>query len=673
MSPLKISRRFDMPLNLRHAKALYGRKSIVGNPQLDGAGAVLGGNGVSQAEIHDQLTGLAARSIATEDLSDYVENRDPWKVRIPRVGRTALERLVKKIRDRRAVLSKLADADLPLRARLDMVRLGRELTPIELNDHREEEEAKRLDAFHREQAMRGRRRIINTLTRLKHCHIVRTENTERVKAEVRIMYAEYCSLYYRYYVDARTLPYGVSITDILGDDICTDLSAACEHPVRSQIKQITNQIVGLFYTIEIAATMGVPNQCKFSDLLPLMPTSAPPLAFLTGYAEGKRVRYGNLEDMPHFLGGGQTKGGKSNEMHVMACTLIARNSPDDLRMLMIDLKFNGIEMGRYKGIPHMVAKHDISAPGSFVEQVPDGIAKTPEDAIYVLRWLLAESNRRGKMFAKEELQNLRQWNRKHPNRKLPYLVLINDELALLRVDQKHGKESYNLIQEIISTARAAGISFVTFTQSSTNRVIDEFIKINLPGRMCFSVPDVSSSVLFVGDGSAINLMPAGRAIYKHGTEKYLVQTPLIEPKDISEIVANARLGKKTGHLTSRPVIPEEIISWSIEHNESRLTVRDVYARFGGELQRIDLHSVESILQEMEGQTYVVDEKMYQILPGIGRKPRIVVHIDAATEATVSLETRDETRDTTLDTSKIPCPYCGAPRSLTPCEWCRMGE
>jgi S-DNA-T family DNA segregation ATPase FtsK/SpoIIIE len=90
---------------------------------------------------------------------------------------------------------------------------------------------------------------------------------------------------------------------------------------------------------------------------------------------------------------------------------------------------------------------------------------------------------------------------------MPYIVCVSDELALLRLDPQFGNEAYNLIREISSTARAAGIHLVTFTQSSNKRVIDEMIKVNFPGRICFSVPDASSSILFVGDGSAINLMP----------------------------------------------------------------------------------------------------------------------------------------------------------------------
>ena len=668
-----ISRKFDLRLNLRHAGRLFGVRQIVGNPQLDGRGELTPANGALQLEEHQIISGVGSRSISTENNDEFVPNRDRWKVRIIDYRRSAWQRFKKRWGNIKALFLQLLNSDLPLQARIDVLRSGRQLTPQEISEIRDEQEERRLDEFHRSQAELGRRRIINTLDRLKHCSWTETNGRRYIKESVHISYIEYNSLYYSYYVDGGSLPWGVSIMDIQGDNVCTDLSAACQHPVRDEIKRVANAVIGLRYMIEIAATMGVPNLCKFSALLPLLPKSAPPLAFITGYSEGKRLRYADLEDMPHFLGGGQTKGGKSNMMHVIICTLISRNSPDDLRLIMIDLKFNGIEMARYKGIPHLVAMHDLAKPGDFIPEVLSGIATVPEQAVTVLRWVVKESHRRGNMMTRDGIQNLRQWNHKHPTRKMPYIVIINDELAQLRLDKRYGGESYDLLQEILSTARAAGISFITFTQSSNSRVIDEFIKINLPGRICFSVPDASSSILFVGNGAALGLTPAGRAIYRYGTEKYLVQTPLIEPSDIAEVVRNAREGKLTTHLVSQPLLPEEIIEWAVEHNQSSLAYRDVFQKFGKDLQRIDEIGVKQLLQEMEGHDYRVGDHVYQILPGVGNRPRALIQLDKpqieGPDRPFSQPTAQLTEDqpqrcaycrTLNEPDGVECTGCGAP-------------
>lgn len=279
-----------------------------------------------------------------------------------------------------------------------------------------------------------------------------------------------------------------------------------------------------------------------------------------------------------------------------------------------------------------------------IEKLPDGIAGTPAEGIEVLRWIVKEGNRRGGMFKHEGAQNLKAWNNKHRTRKLPRIVCVMDELALLRLDPEHGSEAYGLIREISSVARAAGIHLVTFTQSSNKRVIDEMIKVNFPGRICFSVPDASSSILFVGDGSAINLMPAGRARFKHGTDNFLAQTPLIQPSEIDEIVRDAKAGKRTVKLSKTIVTPEEIIEWAIENNNSSLAVMDVYNKFS---TRLEKSAAERLLRDMDGKTFGIGDRIYQVLPGAGKRPRIVEKVDGSNAASLAPKPDDKTQDTTV--------------------------
>lgn len=629
--------------NLRIAKILTGKRGMYGSPELDVSNTTVTGdisNDQAQTQSADALSGI---SETRSDDRPYVENFEPWKDRIPKRWRNKWQRLAKKIRTIINLLIMLrTDSDVPFVHRIERLRMGRDFTPTERSEIAENENRRRLEAFHRERAKRGEKLLISSLANLGFCNRHVTEKGHaKVTNFIRFDRVEHSPLIYRYHVDARRLPYKISIMDLYQDGVVTTLSASVEHPVRSKIEQIGTYVTGLWYEIEIAATLGIPNLCKFSDLLPLIPASAPPLAFVIGYGENKRPYVRSLEEMPHFLGGGQTSGGKSNFMHAMLCAFIARNTPDDLRLLMIDMKFNGIELDRYKGLPHMITE---------VKDLPDGIGGTPEDAIKVLRWIVQEGNRRGKMFKNEGAQNLKAWNNKHRTRKLPRIVCVSDELALLRLDPEHGAEAYNLIREISSVARAAGIHLVTFTQSSNKRVIDEMIKVNFPGRICFSVPDASSSILFVGDGSAINLMPAGRARFKHGTDNFLAQTPLIAASEIDEIVRNAKAGKTTAKLSKTIVTPEEVIEWSIDNNNSSLAVGDVYNKFS---TRMEKAATERLLKEMEGQTFAIGDRVFQVLPGAGKRPRIVARIEAnaasllpnpqvmTQDATESTVTRDE--------------------------------
>lgn len=631
---ITISKRKTTAMNLKIAKLLNGVRALYGNPHVPAEGETAIGSIVSAEAEEQSAEGLAGASETRSDDRPYVENLDVWKDRIPKRWRNKWQRLAKKIRTLINLLVMLrTDTDVPVAQRIERIRMGRDFTPTERAEIAENENRRRLEAFHRERARRGEKLLVNSLANLGFCNRHVTEKGHaKITNLIRFDRVEHSPLIYRYHVDARRLPYKISIIDLYQDGVCTTLSASVEHPVRAKIEQIGTYVTGLWYEIEIAATLGIPNLCKFSDLLPQIPTSASPLAFVIGYGENKRPYVRSLEEMPHFLGGGQTSGGKSNFMHAMICAFIARNTPDDLRLLMIDMKFNGIELDRYRGLPHMITE---------VRELPDGIAGTPEQAIQVLRWIVMEGNRRGQMFKREGAQNLKAWNNKHRTRKLPRIVCVSDELALLRLDPEHGSEAYNLIREISSVARAAGIHLVTFTQSSNKRVIDEMIKVNFPGRICFSVPDASSSILFVGDGSAINLMPAGRARFKHGTDNFLAQTPLIQPSEIDEIVVNAKAGKTTMKLSRTIVTPEEVIEWAIDNNNSSLAVADVYSKFNTRLEKA---ATERLLKEMEGKLFGIGDRSYQVLPGAGKRPRVVVRVEG-NAASPAPNMQDETQDT----------------------------
>ena len=595
------------------------------------------------------------------------ENDDVWKDRIPRRGRKKWERWLKKIVGFFDFLQRLNNKELTLAEKISMTKLGRELTDAERFQVQENIERRRLDAFHRERAKRAEKMLITGMTNIRLARFKAKDGNERIIKTVRFDRVEYSPLQYKYHVDALRCP--VKISEINTPDVMTHLSACVQHPVRGDLLQVGSFVTGLNLTIEIAATLGIPNKCNFSELLPLIPDSAPPLAFLVGYGENKRPEWRSLEDMPHFLIGGQTSGGKSNFQHSMICTMAARNKPTDVSFLMIDLKFGGIEFGRYEGLPHLIAKRPNSGAGTYVPDVPNGIAENTARGLKMIEWFVDECERRGRMFKEQKIQNLKIWNRKHRNHHLPEIVMVIDELALLLDDPSTRKQIFELIRRSASTARAAGGHIIAATQSANKTIINETIKVNFPGRLCFSVPDASSSILFVGDGSAVNLMPAGRGYFKYGTTQFMTQTPLIEPYNIAEIVNNAKSGQTTHALKNHVLIPEEVIDWAIEDNASSLGWRDVYAKFGGG-RGIEVIAIKNLLKDMEGNTYSVGDRQYQVLPGNGNKPRIVVRInanavsDAPNSASIPQNT-DQKPDT------FECPHCSAPRAQHPCEWCGL--
>lgn len=638
--PLTINKRHKTAVNLRIAKLLTGIRGLYGKPHVPAEGEGMIGTVQNQTGQDQNPELLTGRMETRSDDRPYVENLDEWKDRIPKRG---IKKWVRRFRIVKHYLNLLTmlrtDTDIPLVNRIERLRMGRDFTPTERAEIIENINRKRLDAFHRDRAQRGGRLIINSLANLgfANVHVNAKGGTKFLKTIV-FDRVEYSPLIYRYHVDAKRLPYKVSIGDLYADGVCTTLSASVEHPVRAKIEQKDAFVTGLWYEIEIAATLGIPNKCYFTDVLQLIPDSAHPLAFMLGYAENKRVITRSIHNLPHLLITGETLGGKSNGLNVIICCHLARNTPRELRTMMIDAKGGGIELGHYDGIAHMITD---------VDGVPNGIATNSVSGLKVLDWAVNEAQSRMDEFANYKIKNIDAWNKKFTKRKKPYIVVYTDELSELLdpEDMKLRKAILRSVRKLASQARAAGVHLIDALQTADRTNMPQTIKNNFPGRLAFAMADASASILAIGTGEAINLTPVGRAIWKHGTDKVMIQTPFISDGEIDQIVRNAKNGITTTNIRKSRLTPEEIITWAIEYNESSLRVVEVYSHFG---ERMEKAGIEKLLKEMDGQTFGVNERMYQILPGAGRRARIVVEIRGNLPSDPAF-LQDGTQDTTDST------------------------
>lgn len=436
------------------------------------------------------------------------------------------------------------------------------------------------------------------------------------------------------YGKIRRIPYGINPAILVDDNVLTALSVSVGHPVGGRLGDNGE---GVHIYISLAGRNDFPNEIRFRDMLPKVPTGARPLTFILGATQNAGREWRSLEDLPHFLVAGETGGGKTNFMHTMICTFIIRNRPEEVRLAMIDLKFGGVALNRYEGIPHM-----ISVPGVYdndgktiCQEVKSGIANDIPSAISVLRWALEESQRRGELFLtdqKHHPQKIEEWNKFHRKHRLPSVCIFVDELALLMdksdMDRKEDVEQVKLaryyIKTILRLARSSGIHLCGFTQSLDKSVMGVAFKTNVSGRLCFSVADSVSSILVVGDGAAVNLQPAGRGVYKRGTDKFMVQTPLIVESDIAECIRNAKTGKLSAEFTSKAVMPEDLIRWSISEGNYSLNQSKVIEHFKGQIAINDL--VSNLLPSMDGNEYEIDGERYRVIPGGSHLSRRVERI-----------------------------------------------
>ena len=209
----------------------------------------------------------------------------------------------------------------------------------------------------------------------------------------------------------------------------------------------------------------------------------------------------DFDEFPHVLVAGTTGSGKSIYNHSLVCTLISRNSPEDLRLVLIDPK--QVEMSKYEDLPHLLCP----------------IINEAEIAKLTLSKLVDEMNRRYGLLKASGCSNLKQYNElleDNPNlEKLPYIVVFVDEYADL-VDVC--KDINGPIVSLAQKARAAGIHMLIATQRPSTNIITGVIKGNLPTRVALAVASYTDSTTILNEGGAEKLLGKG---------DMLVSSPLV--------------------------------------------------------------------------------------------------------------------------------------------------
>lgn len=204
---------------------------------------------------------------------------------------------------------------------------------------------------------------------------------------------------------------------------------------------------------------------------------------------------GDLAKMPHLLVAGQTGSGKSVGMNAFILSLLYRNSPSTLRLIMIDPK--RVELGVYDGIPHLLTP----------------VINESEKALNALKWSVAEMIRRYDVLKTARVRNLGEYNAKVDRKsKMPNIVIIIDELADFMMSGNK-KEVETTIARIAQMARAVGMHLVVATQRPSVDVITGLIKANIPSRLAFTVASIADSRTILDRMGAEDLLGNGDMLF----------------------------------------------------------------------------------------------------------------------------------------------------------------
>ncbi len=272
----------------------------------------------------------------------------------------------------------------------------------------------------------------------------------------------------------------------------------------------------------------VPNaKAAVVRLRPLLESEAfyrigSPLALALGRDVSGRPVVADLAKMPHLLIAGTTGSGKSVCISAITTCLAMNNTPEDLRLVMIDPKM--VELVRFNGLPHLIGKVETDL----------------ERILGVLRWVVAEMDRRYKLLEAARARDIRAYNLKMRRRKqppLPFLVVLIDELADLMMTAPD--ETEHALVRLAQLARATGIHLVVATQRPSTDVVTGLIKANFPARISFAVASSVDSRVILDTPGAEHLLGRGDMLFlpPDAPAPIRAQGALVTDREIERVIA----------------------------------------------------------------------------------------------------------------------------------------
>lgn len=283
----------------------------------------------------------------------------------------------------------------------------------------------------------------------------------------------------------------------------------------------------------------------------LFQESSSPLTIVLGKDIVGKPFITDLKKLPHLLIAGTTGSGKSVGINAMILSLLYKNSPDQLRLLMIDPKM--LEFSVYNDIPHLLTP----------------VITKAKQAIVALNNMVHEMERRYSLMSENRTKNIESYNdkvKKEGGEYLPYIVVIIDELADLMMTS--GKDVEISIARLAQMARASGIHLVVATQRPSVDVVTGLIKANLPSRISYRVGQKVDSKIILDQQGAESLLGKGDMLFTPPGSTGLVRlhAPWSTEDEIEKIVDFIKSQRA----------PNYDKSFLVEENENGYSSNDSY-------------------------------------------------------------------------------------------------
>ena len=236
----------------------------------------------------------------------------------------------------------------------------------------------------------------------------------------------------------------------------------------------------------------------------------------------------DLAKAPHMLLGGGTGSGKSTAVHGFICNLIKHKNANQLRFVMIDPK--RVELNYYRNLEHLLCP-----------PITD-----PQTAVAMLNSLADHMDKRYSLLEQETTRDIESYN-KRSKQKLPYIVVIIDELADLMLASKGNCEK--ALVRLAQKARAVGIHLILATQQPKSEIVTSLIKVNIPVRLAFAVGNHHESRAILDSNGAEQLLGQGDCLFYNRQGNLIrLQNPFMSEQDIRKHIDNRAYGSFTDYF-----------------------------------------------------------------------------------------------------------------------------
>ena len=328
---------------------------------------------------------------------------------------------------------------------------------------------------------------------------------------------------------------GVKLSRIVG--LQNELSyALAAHPLRIEAPIPGQSLVGIEVPNAVKTVVGLKTLFSSDEYQ----QSPKPLLLGLGRGVSGKLYFADLAKMPHVLIAGATGSGKSVTIHAIINSLLYRNSPENLRFIMIDPK--RVELTLYNKIPHLLTP----------------VITDAKKAILALKWAAKEMDRRYNILEAEAVRDISSYHKNIVEpafkvaekkkakggeedeaalpEKMPYIVVILDELA--DIMQTYPRELESAIVRLAQMSRAVGIHLILSTQRPSVNVITGLIKANVPARVALQVASQIDSRTILDASGAEKLLGAGDMLYISGemSKPTRIQSAFMSETEVKEVV-----------------------------------------------------------------------------------------------------------------------------------------